>query len=100
MATKNTDLSSDDVLRPLNGGGGSGSNGSSHSGSDKYTTLTTPTPPLNLNNATAAGANGTNGHANLYTALPTNGHASGKHVTWRPDTPPSPTPNVYTVSGR
>lgn len=24
--------------------------------------------------------------------------ASNKHVTWRPDTPPSPTPNIYTVS--
>lgn len=48
------------------------------------------TTPLNANNSTIAN--------NIYTATPMSNGSVNKHVTWRPETPPSPPPNVYTVS--
>lgn len=41
------------------------------------------------------------GGTNIYSSVPiTNvpNSSNNKHVSWRPDTPPSSTPNIYTVS--
>lgn len=75
LTTKNTDLSIDEASHPLNG--------------DKYV----PNEGVTLHSG------------NIYTSTPlTNGSSSGsntsgaKHVTWRPETPPSPPTTAYTVS--
>lgn len=41
------------------------------------------------------------GGTNIYSSVPianVPNSANSKHVSWRPDTPPSSTPNIYTVS--
>jgi len=67
----------------------------------KNTELTDPDDPISnekLGSLTMP-LNGTiPGAGNIYSATPLSNGSSNKHVTWRPETPPSPPPNVYTVS--